>query len=623
MSKNNKKSGGWSSSWFDFDSWKSPISKKRAEIVKPYMSWWDQNKICREIRDNNKEFFHTVGRGKGTSDQNLKDINDNGDVNVARKFYKDFITEDLIHDIYSIYYNKSENIRFDSENDSNKVKFKILEKVNNSLLKIVSNNNSIASFMYTREICNFLFTEMWNAMTDSERNELMKAMKDMNSMESDDESEDSDSNSNSSKGKGKSKGNNKSKKGNEKSNGNESDEDDSDSEENGNNSQNSNKNKGKGREDKSDSEQKEEGENDSEKNSSSDKGEKSSGNPQKGDGNCDQGDENGEGKSKAKDTSGGQDASGNLKKEEIDEWKRKNEERKAKEKTVNDKLAEKIDNLFKTRSVQQRFDDAISQADKLMTDLEKAGINLDRGDLAGVTEILNLNNIRHDIAQLAINKHAIAEAIKNILDNSLNYFSKRYQTREIDLFEADEISEIFGIEYIHPVFKSSMLDRLTTEERKPLGRIDLYIDVSGSMGSGSGIPGVSNMMFAKSIALAMLNMDMLNNLYVFDTSVRQVEATELGILMISDGGGTSIDCVTRHIINKAKHNGICLTDGECSVSEYDERMFLLGTIGVYFNYFYNCGEAGLKFLQNGQCINFDGTTVNKIVYQESYNNRRR
>ena len=611
MSKKTYNSGGAykSSSWFDFDSWKgskySYKPKKRAEIVKPYMSWWDHSKLNRSIRDENKEFFNTMHI---PDKSNLKGIDTTDKVNAARVLYKQTITEDLIHDIYSIYYNPSDKLVFDKQNDSNKVKFKILEKVNNSLLKIVSNNNSIASFMYTKEICNFLFAEIWNQLSEQEKKDLADAMKDMNSEE---ESEDDDSDNESEDGKskdGKSKSKNKNKN---KSN-------DGDNDEDGDNDGN-----GDGEDDHNTSENPGEQGEDSEPGDGSDSknGEKSSntGSNQssgaKGDGNT-KGDNS---KFKSKDTSG-HNVKENVDKEKIDNWRKEHEkqeeERRKKEKTKNDKLSDTIENIFNKTDVQKRFNEAIGKADQIMQDMEKAGIQLDNKNIDDLSAILNINNIRHEIAQLAINKGAIAEAIKNILDKSINYFSKKYQIKEIDFFEADEIFEIFGVEYIHPVFRSGMLDRLTTEERKPLGRIDLYIDVSGSMSSGSGIPGVSNLMFAKSIALAMLNMDMLNRLYVFDTSVREVPATEMGILSIGCGGGTEIDCVTRHVINKARNNGICLTDGECSVSIYDERMFMLGTMGVFFNYFYSTSE-GKNFLKAGQCINFDGKTVNKIQYDEN------
>lgn len=635
-SSSKDKSEGYTSSFFDWNKWTGKGSWKptpKKQIVKPYMGWYEANKVVKGIHEDteftNRLADNTLSKiltGKPTADNSIR--------SKAGKLYREAIPDHLIEDIYSIYYNKSSNLEFSELKDSNEVKFKILEKVNNSLLKIVSNNNAIASFMYTKEISHFLMEELLQQLSEEELDQLKNSMRDCNEGEgkskdneegdsedtdADGEGDSKDGNGKSGKGKGKSSKGSKSK-GNgtqgEGSDDSEGEDQDSNEDESGDNSSEQDSST------ENDSYNEESGEFDSdESNNSTDN---HTGSPQSQ-------------SSSSKDSSKGASKSGHRKnpltghnaKEDtsgVKEWKEKNA-KSEKKKSKEEILAEKIESIFSKSDVQKRFDEAINKADQLMMDLEKAGINLKEDGLGQIAEIANLKEVRNDIHALTMNKRAIAEAIKQILDNSKNYFSKKYKLKEIDLLEADEIEEIYGIEYIHPIFRSTMLDRLSTEERKYQGKIDLFIDVSGSMGSNSGIPGVSNLLFAKSIALAMLSMDLLNNLYTFDTSITKIPVNELAILMIGFGGGTSIETVVKHVVNVSKNNAICLTDGEDSVQTYDERMFFMGTIGVMFSYFShphqgnkdaNGRTAGQRYLMNNQCINFDGqksTVITKTLLQ--------
>lgn len=621
-SDSESKNNNYKSSFFDWDKWTggknynyTPPVKK--QIVKPYISYFDAGKIVRGVHGD-QEFINHIADNKLALLIHGKPYPDSQIRSKAQDLYKDMIPDHLIEDIYSLYYNKSSDIEFAELKDSNEVKFKILEKINNSLLKIVSNNNSIASFMYTKEISHFLMSELLDQLTPEQQQQLQDSMKDCNKGEAkskdkkdkDDESNNSGEGDSSGKGnQGKGKGSNK-KKGKSDKNSEETSEDKNDSETDSN----------------------EEGEDDDESgdenSESGDSGEDTSDDEDNGEDNGNESDDessensqsgvNQANNSKGSSKSGHREnpLGGHNSKEDtsgVKDWKKKNAEKELSKEEV---LAQTIERIFNKPDVKQRFDQAIMKADQLMSDLEKAGIDLKEDGLGQIAEIANLKQVRSDIHALTMNKRAIVEAVKQILDNSKNYFSKKYKLKEIDLLEADEIEEIYGMEYIHPVFQGLMLDRLSTEERKYLGKIDLFIDISGSMGSGSGIPGVSNILFAKSIALAMLNMDLLNNLYTFDTRVTKIEATELNILMIGFGGGTSIETVVQHVVNKSKNNAICLTDGEDSVQTYDERMFFMGTIGVMFSYFShpsyggkqdsNGDTAGMKYIKSGQCINFDG-----------------
>lgn len=597
---------GYKSSYFNWDSWGSwkstPIVRK--EIVKPYLNWYEGDKVVNGVHGD-REYITNLAKTIGGK-HNLSVTSDT--ILELKNNYTKVVPDHLVKDIYSIYYNKSKDLEFTDLKDSNQVKFKILQNINNSLLKVVSNNNSIASFMYTKEISQFLFEEFLNNLTDQEIEDLKKSMKECNEDSEDDKN---DKNEKSEKGNSKNKGN-KSKDKGDKSKDKSGDSGDGDGEES--DEEDETDGKGKSSKDKS-----------KKKDSDNKSGSGGNGEENEGDNSDDSGDNSGESSSQEDNNSQGDDSenegrragksghrdnplTGHNAKENVDS----NKNRKQSEQTKQEKLANKIDNIFSSPMMQQKLDDAISKADKLMSDLEKAGIDMSKDSLNQIAAIAGMSQIRSDIAALSMNKRAIIEAIKNVLDNSKNYFSKKCTVREIDFLEADEIEDIFGIEYIHPIFRNTMLDRLTTEERKPIGKIDLFIDISGSMGSNSGIPGVTNMLFAKSIALAMYKMDLLNNLYTFDTSVTKIEVNELNILMIAYGGGTSIERVVKYVQDVSKNNAICLTDGEDHVQSYDSRMFFMGTVGVVFSTF-SRSTAGQLYIDSGQCINFDGDKTLKIT----------
>lgn len=589
-------SKGYKSSFFDWDSWKSPATYKtvlRKEIVQPYMNWYDSRKVIDGVYGD-QEFMTTQAQvlakaaGKAATGDTVKQVKDT---------YQKLVPDHLIQDIYSIYYNKSKDIKFAELKDSNIVKFKILQNVNNSLLKPISNGNAMASFMYAKQISHFLFEEFLKSLTDKEKEELEKSMKDCNSGEGESkDKKDGDKSDGQGKGKGKpdKSGNKPDGKGEKESGSGGESEDDDDSDES----------------DGDDQQDQDNGDQDGDGTDSDGEGDEGEDGDNEGNNQSNQSKSPG-GKNAGKSGHRNNPLTGHNAKENVDPANNRKKEQQ-KPQTLQDRLGEKIDNMFSKPDIQQRMDEAIGKADKLMSDLEKAGLDMSKDGLGQIATIANMKQLRDDIAALSVNKRAIIDAIKNVLDNSKNYFSKKCTVIEVDFMEADEIDEIYGMEYIHPVFKSMMLDRLTTEERKPLGKIDLFIDISGSMGSNSGIPGVSNMLFAKSIALAMYKMDLLNNLYTFDTRVTKIEVNEVNILLIGYGGGTSIETVVRHVQNISKNNAICLTDGEDTVNTYDDKMFFMGTVGVVFSSF-SGSEAGKKYIESNQCINFDGNKTEKIT----------
>jgi len=137
-------------------------------------------------------------------------------------------------------------------------------------------------------------------------------------------------------------------------------------------------------------------------------------------------------------------------------------------------------------------------------------------------------------------------------------------------------------------------------------KIDLYVDCSGSMGSGCGgdLRNVSRMVLAKSLAMQMKQMGILGELYEFEDRPTKIKNSEISILMMQARGGTDIEKVLKQIV-KSGNNAVVLTDGESGISTYTDLALFVG-VGCDFEYFRRDRGCGAQFVEGSQCIKYDG-----------------
>lgn len=134
------------------------------------------------------------------------------------------------------------------------------------------------------------------------------------------------------------------------------------------------------------------------------------------------------------------------------------------------------------------------------------------------------------------------------------------------------------------------------------------------MGSNSGTQNkegnnISKLEFCKALAAKLKQMDMLNDIYTFNTRVNKIKNNMLAISMIDEDGGTDIDTVIRRIeINGV--NALVLTDAEDNCRIYSDKVYFIGVQGARFSYFQ--GEIIKQYSQKDQVIVFDGTKINKV-----------
>lgn len=226
-----------------------------------------------------------------------------------------------------------------------------------------------------------------------------------------------------------------------------------------------------------------------------------------------------------------------------------------------------------------------------------------------------IKTVARSLANIKMSMGNLKEKIKKLLDKSASYFSSKTKTIYDDIFNSDNISELQEFELLHPNIRNLFLEDITIKETKSVGKIDLYIDVSGSMDSSCGIDdqdgnSISKINFAKSFAAKLKEMNILNDIYLFDTRVKKYRTDIVSISMISSGGGTNINEAVRSIENN-KVNALVITDAEDRCGIYSDRAFFIGIKGARFDHF---EEVALqKYGENGQIVIFDGTKIQNIT----------
>jgi|ERR1044072_193814 hypothetical protein len=522
---------------------------KRREIVKPYLHPIDSRIINESV--------------ERTVKQNLRGVDPE-----IEKNYEKFLPKHLVNDIYSLYYNSSDKMKFESLNRTNKIKFDIMDSINNSLIKIVTNGSHISSHVYAEEISKFLYKKFMTLPPEQQK-QLQQSLDNCN-QGGDGEGDENDEDQG---GQSKGKGGNKNGQGKG----------------------------GKGKQDRSDEEdeagdQAEDGTNKGGERPDEDVDGDSTGNT----------DPNAKSSRNEHTSAKGPmvNASGNSKTDMS---------QKAQEQMARD-LEKMVENMLQNKQSQKELEQAFKDAEKKLDHLKEIGVNVENDEEMPEEEkreiIANLNNldsIRRSLLSLRVSKDKVMKAIEKILNKSSNYFSQKCITTDVELFEADQLLDINGIEFLHPIFSKSRLFDLSVTERKYIGKIDLYVDCSGSMSAGCGgdLNGVTRIDLAKALAMQMKELGILGELYEFEGRPKKIMNTDISILMMAARGGTDIEAVLQNIL-KTGNNSVILSDGESWIQTYTEKAIFVG-VGTDFSGFkYDNCPPGQEFIYHDQCITYNG-----------------
>lgn len=499
----------------------------RNEVVKPYLHYIDESALQKSVRKHvldSKNYRELVqiaaskNKKLKSPDDLFKQVND-----IYSKFPKE-----IINDVFNMYNKSIQDMDFEKRSDKNKFRFKMLEKANNPITKVMTQSSHLKSMVFSRNFIQSYIMQL--AMLEQEDkaafDEIMKQLSQKGG-DGDDQKD----------GKGQPQ-----------------------------------QGSGEGAPDSDDN---------AETTDTSDTGQ----NPGQG------------GSSKGQNNT--------------------NTPEQILEKMMNSAAGKEIHEkaMEQAKQTAQMIDNIMSedQQDKAWEDI---GDKYDKNSEAAMhkTDIKFLEKIEAELQKVSFSMSSVKNKIKTLLDKSVSYFSSRETPVYESIFDADSMDGVMDFELLHPALRKCCIEDVMVKESKKIGKIDIYCDMSGSMSSGCGSRDkngnrISKSTFAKAFAYKMKELNMLNNVYSFQTSVK-FEGTELyNILAMSDGGSTNIDSVIRSI-EKNGRNAIIITDAEDHCQTYSDKAYFIGVEGAQFDYF----EPRIlnQYYQGNQMCVFDGKSVFNI-----------
>jgi hypothetical protein len=240
-------------------------------------------------------------------------------------------------------------------------------------------------------------------------------------------------------------------------------------------------------------------------------------------------------------------------------------------------------------------------------------VNKDGGRQAGNLSPDYIRKVVQELSKLNMSMGSLRDKIKKLMDKSVSYFSAKKETIYEDLFNSDNLAGLSDYIELHPKLRKIFVEDVLVKDEKSIGKIDIYIDTSGSMGSSCGSKiedqHVSRIDFAKSFIIKMKEMDLLKDVYIFDTRVRKYKDDDFSIAVLEANGGTNIDKVVEKV-KIGENNAIIITDAEDRCSLYSHKAFFIGLEGCKFHHFEK--HILQKYVDNSQAIVFDGKSIYNI-----------
>jgi hypothetical protein len=508
--------------------------KKRAEVIKPYMHYIDNRSLTKSVDHYLANHTNYKAMTEIAEKTNKKLVSPGTLPGEVMKIWKEFPKE-VVADIYNLMYHKVEKLEFEDRGPHNKFRFQFLEKANNPVTKVITQESNLKSMVFTRHMMQYflMLMAMMQQQDPQQFQNMMQQLKQQPPSGNDPGGQDQQQSPGNDQGQ----------------------------------------NPGQQPQDQ----QGQQGQ-DPNQNPSADSGN----NP-----------------------GGGNDAgkgSGNN------------------EQNIQKQLEKLLKQMMDSSTGQKMMDQAVNDAkktsemiDQMMTKEEQDELWDDmqygNGEEMNKTDKNKLTEMEQQLRTLKMNLTGLREKLKNLLDKSVSYFQGREVTTYETLFDTDSLDGLQDYDMLHPCLRNLMLDDIMLKDVKRQGKIDIFIDVSGSMNGSCGVNGLNKLMFAKALTLKMKEMDMLNEVYSFNDTVKKRGDHLYEILGINCSGGTTINNVIR-TINSNKRNAIVLTDAEDHCNMYSEMAYFIGVAGANFTHF---DQTCLKqFTDRKQLIVFDGNKVYKV-----------
>lgn len=292
----------------------------------------------------------------------------------------------------------------------------------------------------------------------------------------------------------------------------------------------------------------------------------------------------------------------------------------------NDGVDKAMQSMMDSKQGKNMLEDAMQKAQQLCKEMDGVmdkevqeqlfEASNDPGDGNGAAKLSPdyLRTIAARLENISLSMGSLKEKIKKLMDKSANYFSSKKKTVYEDLFNSDNIAGLDEYELLHPKLRKVFIEDVNIKDTKSVGKIDIYIDRSGSMSSNCGMvnekgDGISKIEFCKAFTAKLKAMDMLNDVYTFDNTVKKGKNDLIYIAMMDCGGGTTINKAIEKIERNGR-NALIITDAEDSCSIYSDKAFFIGVQGANFNYFNE--ETIKEYSSKGQVVVFNGETIKNV-----------
>jgi uncharacterized protein with von Willebrand factor type A (vWA) domain len=247
--------------------------------------------------------------------------------------------------------------------------------------------------------------------------------------------------------------------------------------------------------------------------------------------------------------------------------------------------------------------------EKMFNDVLKDG-----GKQAGQLSNDYIRKVAREMEKINMSLGTLKDKIKKLMDKSASYFSSKKEVTYDDLFNTDNISGLEDYIELHPKLRKIFVEDILIKDEKSIGKVDIYIDISGSMSDGSGLEDVNGnritkLDFCKAFTIKLSELGMLNDVYLFNNSVKKFRNDPISIAMLDVDGGTTID---KAVVSVAKNdaNALIITDAEDTCRTYSDKAFFIGVKGSNFSHFNS--DVIKKYSENNQVVVFDGHKIYNV-----------
>lgn len=231
-----------------------------------------------------------------------------------------------------------------------------------------------------------------------------------------------------------------------------------------------------------------------------------------------------------------------------------------------------------------------------------------------IKSVDDYNSVKHILNNMKVSKSD--KFIKRILNSSISGVRCDIKKQHLDLSEVNNIymHELYGSEFLNKNFKRLFVDEITVKKNKKSGKIDLFLDCSGSMGYSD--EENSPFIRVKSLAVYMIKKNMVNNVYFFDNSIHGPYDSSkiIDIISFESGGGTNFKPIV-DTVNKSNRRSLVLTDGESSGSiGYNPNIYWCGILStIDFSRFKKSDGESVKYIENNKCANYSESRGVRLI----------